>query len=170
MSCAEEMWNNGTTENEMDGGGGVGNNTSSGKRILGVEAANLSNDTSSPKRAREKWTESDERPNEAADLLNEPVISKLPGANVAHWRQILPIAYDWFTQTHMQWPSLTCRWATKSRRARDKLGEVFPMYTSAQTDGSEAQVDYLNYKCITSARQCHKHLSNDASTCFDVEY
>jgi Histone-binding protein RBBP4 or subunit C of CAF1 complex len=46
------------------------------------------------------------------------------------WKQLTPLLYDWFTNSNLTWPSLSCRWGRVKEEQKWKRKQL--LYLSEQ--------------------------------------
>ena len=77
------------------------------------------------------------------------------------WKQLTPLLYDWFTNSNLTWPSLSCRWGRVKEEQKWKRKQL--LYLSEQV----ACCDSASVPACTWPACCHGeswHLMTAAET------
>ncbi|XP_024395782.1 WD-40 repeat-containing protein MSI4 isoform X2 [Physcomitrium patens] len=60
-------------------------------------------------------------------------MKKVPEDRYAQWKLLVPALYDWLTNHHLMWPSLSCRWGPQLEAGSSKTRQL--LFYSERTDG-----------------------------------
>ncbi|KAL0426896.1 UNVERIFIED_CONTAM: WD-40 repeat-containing protein MSI4 [Sesamum latifolium] len=77
----------------------------------------------------------------------------------AHWKQLVPVLYDWLASHNLVWPSLSCRWGPVLERGTYKNKQR--LYLSEQTDHTQPNTLIIaNCEVVKPRVAAENHIAN----------
>ncbi|KAH6803153.1 Transducin family protein / WD-40 repeat family protein [Perilla frutescens var. frutescens] len=77
----------------------------------------------------------------------------------AHWKQLVPVLYDWLASHNLVWPSLSCRWGPVLDRGTYKNKQR--LYLSEQTDHTQPNTLIIaNCEVVKPRVAAESHIAN----------
>ncbi|XP_042060736.1 WD-40 repeat-containing protein MSI4-like [Salvia splendens] len=77
----------------------------------------------------------------------------------AHWKQLVPVLYDWLASHNLVWPSLSCRWGPVLERGTYKTKQR--LYLSEQTDHTQPNTLIIaNCEVVRPRVAAESHIAN----------
>lgn len=77
----------------------------------------------------------------------------------AHWKQLVPVLYDWLASHNLVWPSLSCRWGPVLERGNYKTKQR--LYLSEQTDHTQPNTLIIaNCEVVKPRVAAESHIAN----------
>ncbi|KAG8367241.1 hypothetical protein BUALT_Bualt16G0052100 [Buddleja alternifolia] len=90
----------------------------------------------------------------------------------AHWKQLVPVLYDWLASHNLTWPSLSCRWGPVLEKGTYKNKQR--LYLSEQTDHTQPNTLIIaNCEVVKPRVAAENHIANfneDARSPFVKKY